>query len=309
MKIDLIGVPVNYGCDRYGAQFGPSILRKNKIVELIKNEGFNVFDKGDISIPIVSVEDKYSSHTKLKYLNPIVHYNNRLAYEVNSSLDDGAFPLVIGGDHSLGMGSIAGASNYFDEIAVIWIDAHGDINTVDTSPSGNIHGMPLAASMNIGHSLLTNIYYNGQKVKPENVYIIGARDLDPGEIKLARDINLNLYTMDDIRKFGLNNIIETIINNINNSNIDGVHLSFDIDALDKRLVPGTGTPVENGFNLDEGKELFSKFIGAGFITSMDFVELNPLLDDVDNKTVKNCLELLKHIFSVLKTQNKLTIGI
>lgn len=309
MKIDLIGVPVNYGCDRYGAQFGPSILRKNKIVELIKNEGFNVFDKGDISIPIVSVEDKYSSHTKLKYLNPIVHYNNRLAYEVNSSLDDGAFPLVIGGDHSLGMGSIAGASNYFDEIAVIWIDAHGDINTVDTSPSGNIHGMPLAASMNIGYSLLTNIYYNGQKVKPENVYIIGARDLDPGEIKLARDINLNLYTMDDIRKFGLNNIIETIINNINNSNIDGVHLSFDIDALDKRLVPGTGTPVENGFNLDEGKELFSKFIGAGFITSMDFVELNPLLDDVDNKTVKNCLELLKHIFSVLKTQNKLTIGI
>ena len=308
MKIDLIGVPVNYGCDRYGAQFGPSILRKNNIIEIIKNEGHKVVDKGDILIPIVPAEEKYAAHTKLKYLTPIVDYNNKLAFEVNNSLDDDGFPFIIGGDHSLGMGSIAGADSYFNEIAVIWVDAHGDINTEDTSPSGNIHGMPLAVSMNFGHSSLTDIYYNGQKVKPENVYIIGARSLDSGEIKLAQDENINLYTMEDVRKSGLNNIIETVINNINNSKVEGVHLSFDIDVLDEKFVPGTGTPVENGFSMEDGKELLSKLIGAGFVTSMDFVELNPALDE-NNITLKNCTELLKHIFSALKVQEKLKISI
>lgn len=308
MKIDLIGVPVNYGCDRYGAEFGPSVLRKNKIIDLINKEEFDLCNKGDIPIPIVSKEEKYAAHPKLKYLKPIVEYNNILASEVNNSLEEDAFPFIIGGDHSLGMGSIAGASKYFDEIAVIWIDAHGDINTEDTSPSGNIHGMPLAASINYGHSLLTNIYYKGQKVKPENVYIIGARDLDFGEIELARNINLNLYTMEDIRKLGLDNITETVINNIINSKVHGVHLSFDIDVLDKKLVPGTGTPVDRGFNMQEAKELFTKLIGEGFITSMDFVELNPILDHADKRTVNNCLELLKHIFSILKVQDKIRIG-
>ncbi len=309
MKINLIGVPVNYGCDKEGAQFGPSTFRENNILRLIKNEGHEVYDMGDIKIPTTNAEEKYAHHDKLKYLKPIVEYNNSLAHTVYNSLNDGALPFVLGGDHSLGMGSIAGASKYFEEIAVIWIDAHGDINTGDTSPSGNIHGMPLAASMDIGDHNLTNIYFEGIKVKPENVYIIGARDIDKGEYDLAEETNLNFYTMDVVRQKGLGNILKTIINNINNSNVNGVHLSFDIDALDMSVVPGTGTPVKDGFSLQEGKEIFTSLLKSGFITSMDFVELNPVIDEEDGRTVKNCMDILQHIFHSLKQQERSKIKV
>lgn len=304
MKFNLIGVPVNYGCDRQGAQFGPETFRKNNIANLICNEGHEAFDKGDVKVPFASEEEKYASHKNLKFLNPIVEYNNNLAHEVYNSLNEGAMPFVLGGDHSLGMGSIAGASKYFDEIAVIWIDAHGDINTEDTSPSGNIHGMPLAASMNVGNPALTNIYYKGQKVKPENVYILGARDIDPGEYELAEKTKLNFYTMKVVREKGLDNVLKSIMHKINNSNVDGVHLSFDIDALDKSLVPGTGTAVSEGFSLNEGKTIFTELIENVNITSMDFVELNPVIDDEDKKTVNNCFDLLKHVFYTFKQQEE-----
>ncbi len=304
MKFNLIGVPVNYGCDRNGAQFGPETFRQHNIADLIKKEGHKVQDLGDVKIPKVSPEEKYSSHKNLKYLEPIAEYNHNLAEVVYNTLNDSVFPFVLGGDHSLGMGSIAGVSRHFEEIAVIWIDAHGDINTEDTSPSGNIHGMPLAASMNVGNPHLTNIYYKGQKIKPENVYIIGARDIDSGEFEIADKTKLNLYTMETVREKGLANIIELIIEKINNSSVDGIHLSFDIDALDKSIVPGTGTAVSEGFSLNEGKEIFTKFISQLDITSMDFVELNPVIDDEDGKTVKNCLELLGHIFKTFKQREE-----
>ncbi len=307
MKFNLIGVPVNYGCDREGAQYGPETFRKNNIADLIGKEGHEVCDKGDVKIPFASPEEKFANHKNLKYLNPIVEYNNNLAEAVYSSLNEGAVPFVLGGDHSLGMGSVAGASRHFGEIAVIWIDAHGDINTESSSPSGNIHGMPLAASMNSGNPALTNIYYNGQKVKPENVYILGARDIDPGEYELAEKVKLNLYTMKTVRERGLDNVLKSVIYKINNSNVDGVHLSFDIDALDKSIVPGTGTAVSEGFSMNEGKLIFSELIGHVNINSMDFVELNPVIDDEDKKTVNNCFELLRHIFYTFKQQEEKSI--
>ena len=299
MNINLIGVPINYGCDREGAQLGPSNLRDNQMVDLIKNSRYKTYDLGDLTIPKVSVDAKYAGHDHMKYLDPVVEINTNLAEQVYSSLKSSNFPFVVGGDHSLGMGSIAGAAKHFDELAVIWIDAHGDINTHETSPSGNIHGMPLAASMDIGHSSLTNIYFEGQKVKPENVYILGARDLDSGEVQLAKDLDLNLYTMDIVRERGLEVVLDEIITKIKSSKIDGVHLSFDIDALDNSIVPGTGTPVPEGFDLEEGKFIFTKLLGAEFVNSMDFVELNPLLDDPDGKTTQTCLEMIKHIFKTL----------
>ncbi|CAK7086740.1 arginase [Tissierella sp. P1] len=299
MNINLIGVPINYGCDREGAQYGPSKLRENNIVELIKKFGHTVYDLGDIHIPKISPKEKYNGHEKMKYLNPIAEICNNLSQQVYCSLNADYLPFVMGGDHSLGIGSIAGASKYFKELAVIWIDAHGDINTYETSPSGNIHGMPLAASMNIGHHTLTNIYYDGQKVRPENVYILGGRDIDAGEFDLAEELNLNIYTMNTVRQRGLDNILKEIVEKIKFSNVDGVHLSFDIDVLDKSIVPGTGTAVENGFNLEEGKKVFTKFLGEGFITSMDFVELNPLLDEDNERTVTTCIEILEHIFRLI----------
>ena len=299
MDINVIGVPLNYGCDRDGAQLGPATLRDNKIIDIIKNNGHNVHDMGDILIPYVAAENKYTDHPKMKYLNTIAEINTNLANNVYCSLRGQGFPFVIGGDHALGAGSIAGASKYFNELAVIWVDAHGDINTSDTSPTGNIHGMPLAASMNIGHPILLNIYFDGIKVKPENVYILGGRDIDPGEFALADELKLNMYTMEIVREKGLDNILKEIIDKIKASKVDGVHLSFDIDVLDSSLVPGTGTPVIEGFSMEEGKEVFTALLGEKFITSMDFVELNPKIDYEDKRTVLNCIEMLEHIFKTI----------
>lgn len=299
MDINVIGVPLNYGCDRDGAQLGPLTLRENGIIDIIKKNGHNVHDMGDIFIPYVTAEDKYLSHPKMKYLNTVAEINTNLANNVYCSLKGQGFPFVIGGDHALGAGSIAGASRFCSELAVIWIDAHGDINTSATSPSGNIHGMPLAASMNVGHPVLTNIYFDRIKVKPENVYILGGRDIDPGEFALADELNLNMYTMEVVREKGLDNILKEIIEKVKVSNVDGVHLSFDIDVLDSSLVPGTGTPVTGGFSMEEGKKAFTVLLGEKIVTSMDFVELNPKIDNEDKRTVTNCMEMLEHIFKTI----------
>ena len=299
MDITLIGVPIMYGSDRDGVQYGPDKLREKKIASAITNNKKNLYDFGNLSVPYVPPSDKFAAHKKIKYLDAIVDTNNNLSHLVYSSLTSNSFPFVIGGDHSLGLGSISGASKYFDDLAVIWIDAHGDINTHETSPSGNSHGMPLAAAMGVGEDSMINVYYDGAKVKPENVYIIGARDLDEGEIKLAQELNLNLYTMDKVKEMGIENLIEEILNKINSSNVDGVHLSYDIDVLDKSIVPGTGTPVENGFTLEEGKQVLEGFLSTGLVKSMDFVELNTYLDENDT-TANVCIQLVDWIFKVIK---------
>jgi len=254
---------------------------------------------GNLDVPIYTHEMKYKWHEKMKFLDPVIEVNTNLAHAVYSSLVAKCLPVVIGGDHSIGMGSIAGASKYFENLAVIWVDAHGDINDSESSPTGNIHGMPLAASMGFGHEMATNLYFEGTKISPENVYIIGARDLDQGEIELAKNTNLNLYTMEIIRQRGLDTVLKEIVSKIKISGVDGVHLSYDIDALDSELVPGTGTPVIDGFSLEEGKEVLKNIITEGFVTSMDFVEFNPLIDDLEETTSKLCLDLVNYIGSLL----------
>ncbi|MCF6464610.1 arginase [Clostridium sp. Cult2] len=298
MDISLIAVPIMYGCDRQGAQYGPEKLRQKGILDTIKKYKENVYDLGNLYIPHIPEEDKYAHHKKIKYLKPVIDINTNLAHSVFSALSSNSFPFIIGGDHSIGLGSISGSSEFHNNLAVIWVDAHGDINTHETSPSGNAHGMPLGASLGAGESSLVNVYYDGPKVKPENVFIVGARDLDEGEIKLAEELNLNLYTMDNIKMVGLKSVIHEIINKVNNSNVDAIHLSFDIDALDKSLVPGTGTPVENGFNLEEGKLILKEFLNTGLIKSMDLVELNPHLDENDI-TANLCIDLVDWIFKNL----------
>jgi arginase len=299
MNINLIGVPIFLGCDIEGVDIAPNKLREKKIVDIITNNNHKVFDLGNIYVKDVNKTDKFSSHKKMKYIDTIIEVNTNLAHQVYNSVRLGDFPFIVGGDHSVGLGSIAGSSKHFDNLGVIWIDAHGDINTHETSPSGNVHGMPLAASMGIGHSELTNIYYSGIKVKKENVFIIGARDLDLGELNLIKDNNLNVWTMDYIKEHGIEQVIKELLNNLAEKNIKNVHLSFDIDCLDKSLVPGTGTPVENGFNIEITKYLLKNVLQTGFIKSMDFVELNALLDK-DEKTASIAVDLIDYTFKYLK---------
>ncbi|MCM8711431.1 arginase [Clostridium sp. SYSU_GA19001] len=295
MDISIIGVPIFYGADKKGPEYGPSKLREKKIVEVIGKHNHRVFDFGDLYVPEVKEYNKFFSHPNMKYLDPIVQVNNNLAHIVYSSIMGGSFPLIIGGDHSLGLGSVAGASKAFKSFAVIWIDAHGDINTQETSESGNVHGMSLAKAMGIGYPDLVDVYFKGKKVENENVYIVGARDLDKGEYDLIKKEDLNVYTAKRIHEYGIKHVVNEVLENLKNKNIENVHLSFDLDFIDAQFVPGTGTPVHNGMTIEETETLLKMFADSKLIKSMDFVELNPLLDRNDT-TADLAIDLLDWTF-------------
>lgn len=294
MNISIIDMPLFYGCDKPGVEQGPKILRENNLLDIF-NKSHNVCDMGEVHVKNVSSNDKYAANAKMKYLDEVVRSNIGLADKVYTALENSTLPLVIGGDHALAIGSIAGASKYFkNDLAVVWVDAHGDINTLETSPSGNIHGMPLASSMGIGHETLTNIYSSSQKVKPENVFLLGCRDLDLGELEIIKNYNLNIWTMKDIKEKGISIVLKELLEAINKKNIKNIHFSFDIDSLDPKYVPGTGTPVEDGLSFSEGKEVLETILNTSLVKSMDFVEFNPVLDK-NNNTLETCIELLKVI--------------
>lgn len=299
MDISIIGMPLFYGCDKPGVEKGPEVLRKNKLIEILE-ENHYVTDIGDIDVDIIESNNKFSYSNKMKYLEEVVSANNRLASKVLQSLENYSFPFVIGGDHSLALGSLAGTSHFHgDNLAVIWIDAHGDINTAETSPTGNIHGMPLAASMGFGYEKLTSIFFDKIKVKPENVFILGCRDLDAGEIALIEKHDMHVWDIDDIQNRGIDLIIKELLETLKSKNIKNIHLSYDIDCLDPEYVPGTGTPVHNGLTFEESKKLLESICSTSLVKSMDFVEYNPDLDK-NYKTLETCIELLKLISSSLK---------
>lgn len=295
MTINLIGMPLFYGCDNPGVEKGPQKLRENNLLNIFE-KNHSVYDMGDIEVKTASADNKFKSNNKMKYLDEVVHANLELANKVYEALESNAIPVVIGGDHSLALGSIAGVSKYYgsDELAVVWVDAHGDINTSCTSPSGNIHGMPLAASMNIGDDSLTTILFEGQKVKPENVFILAARDLDKGEVDLISKHNLNVWDIKTIRTKGLDLVIEEFLDKLVKTSAKNVHFSFDIDCLDPEYVPGTGTPVEEGLTFLEGKQIINSILETKLVKSLDFVEFNPALDK-NERTLETCVELLKVI--------------
>jgi len=299
MFISVIGVPTFYGCDKDGPQFGPKKLREKNIIEVIKKHNHKVYDLGDICIDSVDEKDKFLFDNNMKYSKAILETNTNLAHATYTTLKANSFAFILGGDHSIGTGSIAGASRFHKNIGVIWFDAHGDLNTPESSDSKNVHGMPLASSIGYGDKKFVNTYFDGIKVKEENVFHIGGRDLDDGEINLIKNTKINAYTPDDIRHSGIDSIVNEILNKARKSNIDAFHLSFDLDFIDAKYVPGTGTRVDDGFTVEESKEFLSKLVSTGLIKSMDLVELNPLLD-VDDTTSDIAIELTDTVFECMK---------
>lgn len=295
MDINIIGVPIYYGADKRGPEYGPEKLRQKKISKILSKYSHQVYDLGNLYVPEVKDCDKFYSHANLKYLKPIAEVNKNLAHTVYSSLKGESFPLIIGGDHSIALGSISGVSRAYKNFAVIWMDAHGDINTHETSESGNIHGMPLAKVMNVGYKDLTNVYFEGQKVNPENVFILGVRDLDPGEIELIKKMQLNVYSADEINEKGIDAVVQQVIDKLKAKNIEALHLSFDLDFIDAEYVPGTGTPVSVGINVEDTKKALKMLAESKLIRSMDFVELNVLLDK-DDITADLAIDLLDWTF-------------
>lgn len=292
MKIDFIKVPMYYGSDRPGVELGPDKIIEEGIEEIFHKNGLETNLKEDVLVEKVSEEDKYKDHKSLKFLNPVKNAVEDLANKVHSSLADGNMPFVIGGDHALAIGSLAGVSGANgSDFAVIWVDAHADINDIESSPSGNIHGMPIAASFSLGYDDLINVHFKGDKIKPENIYILGARSVDDGEYDIIEEYGVNVWYMDDVHAKGVERCLDEIIKDINSKEIDKIHLSYDIDSMDISLVPGTGTPVEDGFDHEQSETIIRKLLQTELVRSIDFVEFNPV-KDIEDITLNSVLKML-----------------
>lgn len=290
-KISIIGVPMWLGQTRYGTNLGPNVMRSTGLVERLKSLGQNVIDEGNISIGIIG---RFRNNGEnIKNVKTLATSSEKLAAKVSDSIEKQCFPLVLGGDHSIAMGTLAGVAKHFKNVGVIWYDAHADMNTPETSPSGNIHGMPLAASMGLGHPALTGIGGYQVKVKPENIVLIGARDLDTGEKALIAEKNIKVYTVEDVKRLGMDEVINQTLAYLSEG-CDGIHLSFDLDGIDPREIPGVGTPVADGISYSESVRAIELLGKSNVLTSAEFVEFNPLLDkdDVTARAVVNLIGVL-----------------
>ncbi len=291
-KLAIIGMPMDLGQMRRGVDMGPSAIRYAGINERLKPLFDHIHDLGDI--PIGRPEVVVDKESNLRNLDLVAEKSAKLAIRVDEIIQSGSFPLVLGGDHSIAIGTLAGLSKHYKKLGVIWYDAHGDLNTAETSPSGNIHGMPLAVSLGIGHPSLTGIGGNAPKIKPENVVVIGARSLDPGEKILIKEKGIKVYTMHEVDRLGMAKVMEETIEYLRDKT-DGIHLSLDLDALDPNDAPGVGTPVRGGISYRESSLAMELLSEAKMITSAELVEVNPILDE-KNKTAALAVDLVGSLF-------------
>ncbi|MBM6616198.1 arginase [Bacillus suaedaesalsae] len=292
-NISIIGVPMDLGQARRGVDMGPSAIRYAGVVERLEELNYEINDLGDVQIGSPQRLNE-ESVDNLRNLKAVAEASEALANVVDQTIHNGSFPLVLGGDHSIAIGTLAGVSKHYKNLGVIWYDAHGDLNTAETSPSGNIHGMPLAVSLGLGHPTLTKIGGYEQKVKPENIVIIGARSLDDGEKELIKEKGIKVYSMHEIDRMGMTAVMEETIAYLS-ERTDGVHLSLDLDGLDPHDAPGVGTPVIGGISYRESHLAMEMLEESGLITSAEFVEVNPILDD-KNKTASVAVALMGSLF-------------
>lgn len=284
--VNLMGFPMDLGADRRGVDMGPSAVRIANLQEKLEHLGYKVIDSGDINIQIM--EKQKIGNPKLKFLNEILRTSKILASRIEKVLDKDQFPLCIGGDHSMALGTIAGISSHCRKnklrMGVIWIDAHPDMNTDLTSPSGNIHGMPLAASLGIGNEKLVNFLGFKPKIKPENCALIGIRSIDMLERKLIKKLNIPIYTMSEIDKLGIHRVITRVLKHFK-ENVDHIHVSFDLDSVDPSIVPGVGTPVPGGLSYREAHLIMEAIAECGCMSSLEITEVNPILDNKNKSAV------------------------
>ena len=288
MNIHIIGAPIDLGSGRRGVDMGPSAIRYAGLGERLVQLGYTVIDEGNVTVP--PPETFPIDHPHLKYLEPILGACERLVEVVERSSGPNDIPLVIGGDHSLALGSITGAVKARGSVGVIWIDAHADFNTDQTTPSGNIHGMPLAALAGYGDERLVNIGGFHPKISAEHIAIVAARDLDPGERDLLKEAHVHVFTMKDIDHLGLPETISHALE-IATNGTNGLHVSFDMDCMDPREAPGVGTPVRGGITYREAHLVLELIADSGKLSSLDVVEVNPILDQ-ENRTANLAVELI-----------------
>ncbi len=291
-KVALIGVPLDWGASKRGASGGPAAIRRAELQKHLEGMGLAVADLGDIAVPKENVRP---GGGKMKYAPVIRKVCRLLAEETYDALKSGHTPVVLGGDHSLAAGSVSGVARRFREsgkdIGLIWVDAHGDINTPQTSPSGNLHGMPLAHILGMGDKALSRLAGFSPAVAASRVALVGVRDLDAGERANLRKSGIRVFTMMDIDRHGLARVIEQAIETAGEGTA-GIHVSFDIDAADPSIAEGVGTPKRGGLNYREAHLLMEIVAESGRLLSLDLTEVNPL-EDSHNMTAVLASELIQ----------------
>lgn len=285
MNVHILEMPLDFGASRHGSDMGPSAIRLAGIKERLESLNHKTFEHADIFQPQPQ-EYEQVGNPKAKYLKPIVNACTKLAASVEEISSKGDFPLVLGGDHSIVLGTLAGlaasAKKENKKIGVLYVDAHGDFNDTNTSPTGNIHGECLAASAGLGLPDLTNLYFEGQKVDSHNICFVGCRDLDPGEKVLMKKAGVTVFTMSDIDRQGFSEIVKKVLKFFE-THADWIHVSFDMDVLDPMYAPGTGIPLPGGLTNREALLLMEEMASIGKVKSAEIVEVNPILD-VRNQT-------------------------
>jgi arginase len=276
----IIGVPLDLGGNRRGVDMGPSALRIAGLAERLGALGLAVIDEGDLVTPIP--ERKSAGDLRKKYIRDIARICDRLYRTSLGVLHSGGIPVVLGGDHSLGAGSVAATADFLRKedkpLGLLWVDAHGDMNTPVSSGSGNVHGMPLAALLGPEPVELSRIGGFSPKVRPEHTVLIGIRNLDETEKKIVRAARVHVFTMKDIDRSGIASVIEQALL-LAGRDTGGIHVSFDLDVCDPTIAPGVGTPVKGGLDYREAHMLMEMVADSGLLRALDLVEVNPILDE------------------------------
>jgi arginase len=295
-KIRVIGVPLDLGQTRRGVDMGPSAVRVAGLQARLEALGHHVEDAGNVPVPIA--ETKASGHPHARYLKEITQTCTKAGEQVIKTLEAGKVPLVIGGDHSVAVGTVSGVSEFYrrrnELVGLLWIDAHSDINTPESSPSGNVHGMPLAAIMGLWPSELANIFGFSPKVRPENCVLVGVRDIDTTERDNIRKAGIEVFTMRDIDERGMRAVIEEALRMAGRGTV-GYHVSLDMDWIDPEDAPGVGTPVRGGATYREAHLAMEIIADHGRMTSFEIVEVNPVIDE-HNRTADLAVELALSAF-------------
>jgi arginase len=291
-QISILGAPMDLGAGRRGVDMGPSAVRLAGLNDRLATLGYRIEDLGNVKVS--QPESVPVGTQNARYLPQITETCTRLAHHVEQAADQGAFPLVLGGDHSIAVGTVSGVSRHFQKkgqkLGLIWIDAHADMNTPESSPSGNIHGMPLACLVGRGPRELTHLYDYAPKVDPRNVVLIGLRSVDAEERKIVRETGVKAFTMREIDERGLRAVMEESLR-IATDGTAGFHLSFDMDSVDPAEAPGVGTPVKGGITYREAHLAMETICDSGQLVSLEVVEVNPVIDEV-NRTAALAVEFV-----------------
>jgi arginase len=290
MNIDIIGVPIDLGANRRGVDMGPSAIRYAGLEKALQKLNINYTDLGNIDVK-VRENIRNDQDSNIKYIDEITRVNRILANMIKESITNGHLPLVLGGDHSIAIGSVLGSQTVKENIGVLWLDAHGDYNTHQTTLSGNLHGMSLATSTGNGLKKLTA--FKSDYINPKKIVLVGARDIDKEEAELIKKDAITVFTMTDIDMYGMKEVIKKALS-IVETDTNGFHLSFDMDVISPNEAPGVGTPVPGGITYREAHLAAEMIANSNKLCSMEFVEVNPILDH-RNQTALLAVSLIRSV--------------